>query len=112
MEKWDIEKSLVISTGHITKADMENLTVTDPHPYPYTVKETDYGVMIYITEDMELPPREQSVEFITDFEYEDWMDEYSDEFMEILRIAKEQGCSWVHFDCDGTQYESLRLFDW
>jgi len=106
----DIEKMLVISTGHITEKDMTLLT--EEGLYPYTILQTGYGTIISLVTNMTLPPREQSVDFITEFKEEKWMKIFSKEFMEILRIAKENDCFWVNFDRDGSQYEELPLFEW
>ena len=110
--KLEIEKILVISSAHISEEDMENLTITDPHPYPYTVLPTEYGVIISLTSDMELPPKEQSIEFITDKKRPAWVDEYSEEFLEILRIAKANDCTFVNFDSAGSEYDELPKFNW
>jgi len=110
--KLEIEKMLIINTGHISSQDMENLTDTDPHPYPYTVLLTEYGVIISLTSDMEIQPKEQSIVFISDKKVEPWVKEYSKEFIDILRLAKAEGCTWINFDCDGTEHDELPKFNW
>lgn len=110
--KLEIEKMLIISTGHISAKDMENLTTTDPHPYPYTVLPTEYGAIISLTSDMVIPPKEQSIAFISGKEIEPWVKEYSPEFLDILRLAKAKDCTWINFDCDGSEYAELPKFNW
>jgi len=106
----EIEKTLIISTSHITEKDMDKLTSLSP-AYPYTLLITDYGVMLALPSYVKLPPRSNSIAFITEIDFEEWTDKYSDAFLEILRIAKEKECLWVNFDCDGSEYD-LPKFDW
>ena len=37
---------------------------------------------------------------------------YSDALVNLLKIAKENGCKFLQLDCDGVEYENLPKFDW
>ena len=110
--KLEIEKMLVLSTAHATEDDINNLCSMEKQDYPYTRFQTGYGVMIAVISDMELPERENSINFIKDGKNPAWCKNFSKEFIEILRIAKENGCTWVNLDRDGTEIEGLTTFDW
>ncbi len=110
--KLEIEKMLIINSGHVTKEDMDSLCDPDLNTYPYTRLPTEYGVIVYLTSDMELPARTNSIDFITEGSSPSWCKAFSEEFIEILRIAKENDCHYVNFDCDGTEVPELPRFDW
>lgn len=108
----EIEKMLLISTCHLSQTDLTLLTEPSTHPYPYTTLTTEYGVIVFVVTDMVLPPKENSIDFITDKIPEEWVKHYTKEFIEVLRIAQANGISWVNFDRDGSVYNELHKFDW
>lgn len=110
--KLEIEKMLVLSTNHIPEKDINNLVNEEKQDYPYSRFSTGYGVMIALVSDMELPERDNSIDFIKGGKNPAWCKCFSKEFIEILRIAKEKGCMWINFDRDGTEIEGLPTFDW
>ena len=105
----EIEKSLVVSTGHVTKKDMDLLEVENS--YPYTVHNHEYGAMVYIVKDMVIPV-EQSVEFITEGSYDEQIVAFSRDFRRILRLAQQNDCTWLRLDCDGSELEGYHINDW
>jgi len=105
----EIEKSLVASTGHVKKSDMDLLE--QENSYPYTVHNTEYGAMVYITKDMTIPV-EQSVEFITDGQDIEKLVAFSRNFRRLLKLAKDNDCTWLRLDCDGSEIEGLELLEW
>ena len=52
----EIEKHLVISTGHVTFEDMEVLA--KDNQYPLVAKETDYGITIQVDSNFRLAWRQ------------------------------------------------------
>lgn len=112
--KLEIEKMLVISTGHITYNDMKVLSDGDSNDYPYTRLSTEYGIIIFLTSDMVIPPRSNSADFILDSNEKPSLNvsAFSKEFIEILRIAKDNKCCYINFDSDGTIVPELKEFDW
>ena len=112
--KLEIEKHLIVSTAHITKEDMDELCSQGQHRYPFLVKDHGYGVLVQVEqkERFQLPPRENSVDFISGYKPEPWTYDFSEDFIEILRIAQENDCLWVNFDRDGSEIEGLPVHDW
>jgi len=105
----EIEKLLVVSTVHVPQSDMELLQQEDT--YPYTVLNTEYGALVYIVEDMTIPV-EQSIEFIMDDSYEEQIVAFSRDFRRLLRLAQQNGCTWLHLDRDGSEIEGLPTHEW
>jgi len=105
----EIEKSLVVSTAHVLQQDMELLE--QENSYPYTVHNTEYGAMIYIVKDMVIPV-EQSVEFICDGHDLEKIVSFSRDFRRLLKLAKDNDCTWLRLDCDGSEIEGLPKHEW
>ena len=105
----EIAKILVLSTGHVTEQDMDLLRV--PNSYPYTTLNTGYGSMVYITTDMVIPI-EQSVQFITDGDYDEKIVAFSKDFRRLLKLAQDKDCQWLHLDRDGDLHEELPQHEW
>ena len=101
----EIEKSLVVSTAHITKEDDELLTqetkeenIHDQLLYPQAV---DYGY--YISTIEELEPKMCDLLLETG---------YSPALLSLLRLAHEIGCQYLRLDRDGEIYDEFPQFDW
>ena len=95
---------LDISTCHMTKKDCEELNdEADVTLVPLlVVYRYDEGLFVHtIASDMpeEIEKFEKSKRF-------------SDEFKDILRLAREGGCWFVRFDRDGKVYDHLPKFEW
>lgn len=104
----EIDKMWTLSTGHISLKDYNLL---EKNHYHHTVINYAYGVIILVLDD-KLPPREQSIDFVLDEEYESSYKLFSKEFIEILRIAQKNDISWIKFDRDGALVEELHEFNW
>jgi len=104
----EIEKSLVATTAHVLQSDMELLE--QENSYPYTVHNTEYGAMIYITKDMIIPV-EQSVEFICDGHDLEALVAFSRDFRRLLKLARDNDCTWLRLDCDGSEIEGLPIHE-
>ena len=37
---------------------------------------------------------------------------FSENLVNLLKIAKKNGCKFLQLDCDGTEYDNLQTFDW
>ena len=100
--KYEIEKTLVSSTCHITLKDNENLEVeSESNTAPILlVYKYEQGFMIYINPNEEV------------YNDQDVKDNYSTQLRDLLLIAKQNGCVYLKLDCDGTVYEHLETFDW
>ena len=105
----EIERSLVVSTGHVLQSDMELLE--QENSYPYTIHTTEYGAMVYIVKDM-LIPTEQSVEFICDGHDIEKLVAFSRDFRRMLKLAQDNDCTWLRLDCDGSEVEGYHINDW
>lgn len=92
--KYEIEKTFVVSTAHVSGTDIQAIGDEDHFPYP-TVS-TGYGFLIYIgSEDRELESLENP-----------------DSFKKIIKKARKLGCTWVKLDRDGPQYPTFTTYDW
>ena len=110
----EIEKNLVVSTGHITKEDDKLLTKENDlleraeklsmktvvelvvHPQPY-----DYGYYICTVEKLS----ERDVTAMKKFGY-------SDALINLLKISHDNNCSFLKLDRDGKVYDELPTFKW
>lgn len=99
--QYEIEQTLVASTGHITSQDNDRLKVEGcTNTYPeMAVYSYEYGYLIYVGE---FPENEESLK----------NSKYSPQFIELLRIAYEHNCPYLKLDCDGPVYKNLATFDW
>ena len=93
----EIEKALVVSTAHLSKDEVDDLTLSEYTMNPYPVAAYDYGCYVYLGD-----PAED----------EDKLKSMSLEFARLVEIAREQGCSHIKLDRDGPTYEDLPTFDW
>lgn len=92
----DIQKYFVVSTAHITKEENDDL-INAPHTdSPLCVHSNEYHHVIAI-------PQED----LDDFE-----DSVSGNILNLLKIAKKNGCDYLKLDCDGFVYDDLPKFDW
>lgn len=98
-----IEKVLVLSTAHLTKEVAEELPVfstndADPANRPWWPAWTrEEGWMFYV------PPRD-----VDD-------DRYKVApvcIQACVNLARELGCCWLMFDCDGTCIDGLPTWEW
>lgn len=91
----EITKMLTLSNCHIqgSTADfLNNEKRSELVVYP----KLDYGWFIYV-----------------DSEYiEDELQHIPEELANLIRIAKEQECTWLCLDCDGLIEEGLPTFNW
>lgn len=98
MSELEIQKTLILSTGHITLEDSLKLgrgstaIICDTGAYNWSV---------YVGMD-DIEERYSSVE-----------DEgFSAAFISAMKLAHANDCVWVKFDQDGPYVEQLATFDW
>jgi len=98
----EIERSLVVSTAHISADDNEKLANeaemnTTPSLVVYTYQ---YGFLIYTGS-----PIDELID-------ENVQIRYSEALSNLLRLAKRENCQYLKIDCDAQIYPDLEVFDW
>ena len=94
---YEIERTLVLSTTHITREDdalleREDLVNTTYDPY-------EFGVRVFISND----PAYRLATRLGGF---------SVAFQDLIELAHAKGCSWLRLDSDGPVMDNLKTFDW
>ena len=92
----EIEKSLMVSTAHITEAENQRLA-EDPGNV-ISVYPTPYGYRIHVP----LDPMDKKVLHAEGYP----------SLPRIFEIARAEDCAWIHLDCDVIPYDDLEEFDW
>jgi len=89
-------KFLDISTGHVTKRDLRLLKKDDGMltAYPYAE-----GCWVHVSPDIKSEASLCKLGF-------------SEGFAEVYLAAKEAGCWFIRFDCDGYTYEQFPTYRW
>ena len=125
-----IEKTLVLSTAHITEKDIALLGSTynniqereENEPYPFTVISPDIAEswLIYVPEEAEFKEYTNSTSYMKDL-LEDVLSDpirddlcvlkyFSTAFIEILHLTQKLGCTWLSFSYDETPRKDLKVF--
>lgn len=106
MSKYQIERTLVLSTAHVspgTAAILDN-GMNDIPPFgnlewaPSMTREEGWLFRV---------PLNMSAD--------DWafyVEPYPAELRAALTLARDEGCHWILFDCDGPTVETLTEFEW
>lgn len=113
----EIEKMLVVSTSHITRADNDQLTKDGFASTDYPIKISkrakflnpslivtqlyEYGFIIFVGDGDE--------PMLWEYEFDD---KYSLALKNLLIMARELGCRYLKVDRDGKEYEDLEKFEW
>lgn len=101
----EIEKMLVLSTGHLTKVTAALLNDAAEEDPPFCTLEwgpafaRDEGWLFYV------PP-------ITENGEPDDPEGAPEDLTRVFMLAREHGCMWVMLDCDGPQVEGLPYQTW
>jgi hypothetical protein len=106
-----IVKVFEASSCHITKNDDKLLKREDLCSLSvYRVKGGDilYGFLIYTGLEDNTSVDEMKSFSDTAIKTEG----YSDALLNLLMMAKRNGCKFLQLDCDGVEYEDLPKFDW
>ena len=98
IEKPEIQKAWIASTGHITKKDSELLDNENELPYANQF----YGGWRVLADNAD----ENFIKELRDLGF-------SEHFCLLLAITKEMGCCWLELDRDGPLYDkALPVFEW
>ena len=92
---------LDISTGHISPNDGVLLDNSKKDiNSPIIVYDYPEGYFVYVPQ---IAVEEELEGFMT----------YgmSEEFCKIIKLASDKGCKYVQFDCDGIEYEDLKIIE-
>lgn len=103
-QKYEIQKVLVLSTGHIPMKDMEALYEDADKVIGIPTLIVDpfrYGFYIYVNLDENEPKVEDEA---------NWP--YSEALKKLIKLARSLDCNYLKFDQDGEIYEDLEEFDW
>jgi hypothetical protein len=95
----DTYKVMDCSTGHVTNEDINDLLERDDCPvcsYSY-----DAGVFVYISSSDHAGQLAEMRAF-----------GFSEAFINLIKIAKENDCKFLNLDCDARRYDDLETFDW
>ncbi|GGG18510.1 DUF5983 family protein [Paenibacillus abyssi] len=93
-----IVKTLVLSTGHISKETKEWIDKSDEEPVPLTIYEKSiYGWMILVPQD------DRDAELLKDV---------PESLQAVIEYAVRHDCSWVMLDCDANCIPELPQYDW
>lgn len=92
----EIQKCLVVWTGHITEGDNRVLESEIRNSVNYVVYGDEYNNTIWV--DSEKEP--------SDYYH------FSEAFRRIIEIAMSLGCHYIKFDSDGNKYDILPTFEW
>jgi len=89
----EIQWSLTVSTVHLS--DKTRRLLEDARLDVLTIP-FGYGWILWVDEDHLLadPPTLEP------------------DALAVMRLARDQGCQWVKFDCDGPQIEGLAEYEW
>jgi hypothetical protein len=97
--RYEINKEIVFSTGHISLRDMQKLNRFTQHKrLRLNYDSYEYGIRIYV---LDASP-----------EADARADGFTPAFINLITIAKEQGCKWLVLDCDGPEFDHLEKFEW
>lgn len=121
-----IEKTLVLSTGHLTLKDSELLDETAKNraddtgmfPYPHKTLDHGNGFIIYVPSEFKI--KRNSEHYIEKLDKgtpqpaEDWdrLDGFSESFKDLLSLAQEMNCCWINFDTDVEADSDLPYYNW
>ena len=90
--KIEIEKTLVIGTGHIREEDNRWLASLDKDQVDLVLDKFEYGWRIKITDEIDL--------------------RIPKPIQDCIGFGRSHNCDWIAIDRDGLQYEGLEVFDW
>ena len=103
--KYEFQKTLVVSTAHISSTDNTALSVegvSKKWDVPILIVDSfRYGFNIHIDLDKDEPKVEDGP---------NWP--YSDALKKLIQLARSLDCDYLKLDRDGETYDGLETFDW
>ena len=97
----EIQKTLVLSTAHVTEKD--NNFLSNNNIAFSSVYVNDYGYSIFINPHIEVLKLE--IEELKNLGL-------SNNFCDLMQLAHDKKCEYLKLDCDGNIYQELPSFDW
>ena len=100
-----VTKNLDISTGHISRTDAALLDVCARNTGmpPVIVYKYDEGYFVYVTDD-----EGSFIDTVATVKTAG----FSREFVDVLKLARANGCKYAQIDRDGEIYKDTRVFNW
>tara|TARA_B100001094_G_scaffold40487_1_gene35154 strand:+ start:1272 stop:1601 length:330 start_codon:yes stop_codon:yes gene_type:complete len=109
MSDFEVEKTLVSSTTHVSQSDFSLLgdisempsyisAVREGGDIPFYVYQYEYGLILRLAADFNLS------EFPADL--------YSEGLQDLVIFCVSLGCSGLKLDCDGPVYSGFKIYDW
>lgn len=101
ISKYEVEKILVLSTGHLSLNEFNEMQINDE--MPFRVIKHEYGAIVIM------------YDFNETLEFEDAKGFMLGRFPKLWRVlmfAKGMGCRYVNFDQDGNLYPNLPSYEW
>lgn len=92
----NIEKALVLSTGHVSFETDQLFQAMVKFPFRYVLH--DYGYILFLR--------------LLDEEKREQWQELAPELIPIIEMANQHGCSLIDFDRDASLNGNLQGFDW
>ena len=101
MTKLEIEKYLVVSTGHITEEDMDRLDeeADDGSGESLVVLVYDEGVIVFVGTKEDMAKRAENRGF-------------GEGLQKMLSLARKNDCQHLRLDSDGPTLEGYEVYDW
>jgi len=94
----EIDKMLTVSTAHIS-IETNNWLIRECNPSSATditaYMKDDVGFFVYV------PDLSQFI-----------VQNIPEDLVKCMKLAYENGCSWLCLDCDGSEVEGLEVFNW
>lgn len=101
MIKLEIEKYLVVSTGHIAEGDMERLDeeADDGSGASLIAMVYEEGILVFVGTEEDMAERAESRGF-------------GEGLQKILSLARKNDCQYLKLDRDGPILEGYDFYDW
>jgi len=98
----EVERNLIVSTGHITASDAKALE--------RAAKTPERDLLVYAEDEWIMVHLDTMRQDDADLDFDD----LSMAFHKIVKFAADrpEGFTYIKFDCDGPTLEGFRVFDW
>lgn len=101
MAQEEIEKVVILSTGHLPYSEFNTMTVDDE--FPFRAIPHEYGVIIIATKFEDAETARHNKEY---------MQGHFPVLWDVIQFAWNRGCLYINFDQDGEFYKELKQYDW
>lgn len=113
-----IEKTLVLSTAHVSPTTAHALNSADLHGSLTVDTRQNLPAYYAILKAPPPAPPDWAPQLAWDHGWSWWVDGAADcvdfppEFAAIFKLAADHGCKWVRFDCDAEIIAGLPTWEW